>query len=122
MEDPSAHNKKFQKELKSGTVALVLLGVLEKSPEPLYGYQIAREILADGQDSDIMKQGAIYPVLRSLDKSGFLSSRVQVSESGPPRRYYEITAAGRAVLAEWIVIWRHNRDFIDAVLEGTVHV
>lgn len=122
MEDVTALNKKFRKELKSGTVALVLLGVLDKAGEPLYGYQIAREILADGQETEIMKQGALYPVLRSLEKGGLLSSRVQVSESGPPRRYYTITGSGRTVLAEWIVIWRRNRDFIDAVLEGEVHV
>lgn len=122
MEDLSAHNKKFQKELKSGTVALVLLGVLNQAREPLYGYQIAREILADGPETEIMKQGALYPVLRSLARNGFLTSRVQVSESGPPRRYYEITPAGRAVLEQWTVIWRQNRDFIDAVLEGNVRV
>jgi len=121
VEDLSAHNKKFQKELKSGTVALVLLGVLENSNEPLYGYQIAHKITED-QETEIMKQGALYPVLRSLARSGFLKSRVQVSESGPPRRYYQITAAGRTALREWTVIWRENRDFIDAVLEGNVSV
>lgn len=122
MEDSSAHNKKFQKELKAGTVALVLLGVLDKSNEALYGYQIAREILADAHDTESMKQGALYPVLRSLERSGLLTSRVQMSESGPPRRYYTITDAGRAALAAWTAIWRQNRDFIDAVLEGNVHV
>ena len=122
MEEPSAHNKKFQKELKAGTMSLVLLAVLGHSTEPLYGYQIARELEVEGPETEIMKQGALYPVLRGLEKGGLLESRVQVSLTGPPRRYYEITDAGRAVLTGWKDIWRLNRDFVDAVLEGNVHV
>ncbi|MFA9454066.1 MAG: PadR family transcriptional regulator, partial [Candidatus Aminicenantaceae bacterium] len=35
-------NKKFQKELNSGTAALVLLSLMDRSAEPMYGYQIAK--------------------------------------------------------------------------------
>ena len=39
MDDSQA--RKFQKDLNAGLVALVLLGVLDKSSEDLYGYEIA---------------------------------------------------------------------------------
>jgi PadR family transcriptional regulator PadR len=110
--------KKFQKELNGGTAALVLLGVLDKATGPMYGYQIAKLIEAKTKDVDIMKQGALYPVLRSLEASGQLQSEVEPSVSGPPRRYYRITDYGRQTLAKWIEIWNDTRGFVDAVLKG----
>jgi PadR family transcriptional regulator PadR len=42
-----------------------------------------------------------------------LTSRIVPSYAGPPRRYYRITEQGRAVLAEWKLIWTSTRDFVD---------
>ena len=64
------------------------------------------------------KQSALYPVLRNLEAGGLLESHLAPSDSGPPRRYYRITAAGRAALAEWAGAWRETRDSVDSVLEG----
>jgi PadR family transcriptional regulator PadR len=110
--------KKFQKELNSGTVALVLLGILEKASEPMYGYQIARLIEANVKDMPIMKQGALYPVLRSLESGGLLESEVEPSVSGPPRRYYRITESGRKNLEKWREIWEQTKALVDSVLQG----
>jgi PadR family transcriptional regulator PadR len=110
--------KKFHKELNGGTAALVLLGVLDKATDPMYGYQIAKLIEARTKDVDIMKQGALYPVLRSLEATGLLESEVEPSVAGPPRRYYKITDSGRKTLAKWIEIWQQTREFVDAVLKG----
>ena len=122
MPESIAANKKFKKELNAGTVALVLLGVLAQAREPLYGYQIAKQIEDSGEDVSMMKQGSLYPVLRSLERSGLLTSRVEPSASGPPRRYYCITESGRTTLSHWADIWQHNKSFVDAVLKGTYHV
>jgi PadR family transcriptional regulator PadR len=113
--------KKFQKELNAGTSALVLLGVLDNSASPMYGYQIAKLIEAQTKDVDIMKQGALYPVLRSLEAAGLLKSEVEPSVAGPPRRYYKITDSGRATLAKWTEIWQQTRQLVDAVLQGGTH-
>ena len=113
----SAHLKKFQKELAAGTVALVLLAVLAQSAEPMYGYQIAKR-LERGGDSLGGKQSALYPVLRNLHAAGLLDSFVEPSVSGPPRRYYAITAEGRAVLRDWTQAWGDARDFVDSVLSS----
>lgn len=110
--------KKFQRELNGGTASLVLLRVLDRAASPMYGYQIAKLIEAQTPEVDIMKQGALYPVLRSLEATGLLSSEVEPSVSGPPRRYYKITDYGRATLARWIEIWHQTRDLVDAVLKG----
>jgi PadR family transcriptional regulator PadR len=83
-------NKKFQKELNAGTVALVLLSVLERSQEPMYGYQIAKRI----------------------------EGRVEPSVSGPPRRYYAITPRGRETLSRWTDIWGRTKEFVDRIVKG----
>jgi PadR family transcriptional regulator PadR len=111
-------NKKFQKELNAGTVALVLLSVLERSQEPMYGYQIAKRIEGAGGGVAMMKQGAIYPVLRSLEGGGLLESRVEPSVSGPPRRYYAITPRGRETLSRWTDIWGRTKEFVDRIVKG----
>ena len=106
--------RKFQKELSAGLVALVLLAVLDGAEEDLYGYQIAKRLGREGGSASLVKQGALYPVLRTLSAAGLLASRVVPSYAGPPRRYYRITAAGRAALAQWLGIWQDMREFVDA--------
>lgn len=110
--------RKFQKELNGGTAGLVLLGVLNGAKSPMYGYQIAKHIESKAKDVDIMKQGALYPVLRSLESTGLLESEVEPSVSGPPRRYYKITNSGRQTLTSCKEIWDQTRDFVDAILKG----
>lgn len=110
--------RKFQKELSAGTSALVLLGVLSRAEAPMYGYQIAKLVEAGSNSSSIGKQGALYPVLRSLEASGLLASVVEPSVSGPPRRYYHITPNGRSILEKWKELWQQTRTFVDTMLEG----
>ena len=110
--------RKFQKELSAGTVSLALLGVLAATPEPMYGYQIAKRLEQVGDGVLAGKQSALYPVLRNLEGAGLLDSFVEPSVSGPPRRYYRITAAGRDVLRDWAQAWRATRDSVDSVLQG----
>ena len=113
--DPDQQLRKFQKELSAGTVSLALLAVLGEAREPMYGYQIAKRLeQLEGVLSG--KQSALYPVLRGLEGGGLLESFVEPSVSGPPRRYYRINDAGRAVLQRWAAAWRGTRDSVDAVL------
>ena len=110
--------RKFQKELNSGLVSLVLLAVLAASVEDLYGYEIAKRLQRAREGEPLFKEGTIYPVLRAMSASGLLASRIVPSYSGPPRRYYRITVQGRQVLEHWTAAWRATRDSVDSVLEG----
>jgi PadR family transcriptional regulator PadR len=118
MTEVAVQTKKFQKELNSGTSSLVLLSVLNRSKEAMYGYQIAKLLEESGPDFPMMKQGTLYPVLRSLEENGLLESTVEPSVSGPPRRYYKITKEGRAALEEWLETWKQTKKFVDAILKG----
>jgi|SRR6185437_4195351 len=110
--------RKFQKDLNGGLVSLVLLAVLEQSPEDLYGYEIAKRLQKAHAGEPLFKEGTVYPVLRALSASGLLTSRIVPSYSGPPRRYYRITDEGRRALRDWSRIWRQTRDFVDHFVSG----
>ena len=110
--------RKFQKELNVGLVGLVLLAVLDQSTEDLYGYEIAKRLQRANAGESLFKDGTVYPVLRALSVAEFLTSRIEPSSAGPPRRYYRITRKGRTLLAQWSGIWIQTRDFVDRVLEG----
>ena len=113
--------KKFQKEMNAGIASLVLLSVMKQAKEPMYGYQVAKLLDEQSEDTPLMKQGALYPVLRSLEKSGLLESKVEPSVSGPPRRYYTITDEGRQILILWEDIWGQTKSFVDNILKGAVN-
>jgi PadR family transcriptional regulator PadR len=117
MSDADIHLKKFEKELAAGTVSLVLLAVLESAGEPLYGYQIAKQLERDAGGVLVGKQSALYPVLRSLSAAELLDTFVEPSESGPPRRYYRITPLGRKVLGQWTAAWKSTRHFVESILK-----
>lgn len=111
-------SRKFQKELNSGAGSLVVLAVMMRRQRPMYGYEIAKMLGASGGESLPMNQAAIYPVLRSLEKQLLLSSHMVPSDSGPPRRYYQLTSAGRRAFMEWKALWRSTTAFVDSVLEN----
>ncbi len=115
MED-TVYTRKFRKELMAGLSSLVLLAVLARAGREMYGYEIAKAVKAEGEGGLIFKQGAIYPVLRSLNTLGLLDSRVEASAFGPPRRYYAITDEGKKALADWQGAWRDMREFVDEAL------
>ena len=117
-------HKKFRKELSAGTVSLALLSILAQTKEPLYGYQIGKLIGSppgagdEGASTVTVKQGAIYPVLRSLEAQDLLSSEREMTDSGPPRRYYRVTKTGKQALEAWTEIWNETKTFVDNVLGG----
>jgi len=114
-----SRDPKFEKDLFTGLISLILLAICGNSKEPLYGYQIARRMEGDDPSGPKLKQGTIYPVLRSMEKQGYLKSQIKASESGPPRKYYVITPKGRQKLEVWEKTWRRTRLFVDGVLEGS---
>jgi PadR family transcriptional regulator PadR len=109
--------RRFQKNLNGGIVALVLLAILDKAQEDLYGYQIAKRLADANGGVSIFKDGTVYPVLRTLAAAGLLTSRIVPSYSGPPRRYYRITAEGRDALAQWQAVWRETHTLVGHFLK-----
>ena len=64
---------------------------------PVFGLEMARELARHGYEQ--ISPGTLYPTLHSLEEAGLLESRRQL-DHGRWRRYYVITPAGRATLAQ----------------------
>ena len=65
----------------------------------------------DIMDAASLPSGTVYPILGRLERAGFVRSRWESQtlaqrEKRPPRRYYEISAAGSAALAASVAHYR----------------
>src|SRR5262245_29613561 len=109
--------RKLQRELNAGVTALVTLGLVRHVGKPVYGYELAMRLAGLADDDLPMNQGALYPVLRSLERMGLLSSEIEPSAAGPPRRYYAITEEGKKAFVEWEEAWTKTRTLVERVLE-----
>ena len=116
-----ATDRKFLKELSAGITSLALLSIMRSADEPMYGYQIAKFMDDEEEELPLIKHGVLYPVLRSLERNGLLSSVVEPSVSGPPRRYYTITDEGKQTLQRWIDIWMRTSTMVNRTIGGIPH-
>ena len=106
----------IDRQFLKGSISLLLLNLLSRGE--MYGYEILQEAARRSANAFEFKEGTLYPVLRTLNAGGYLTSRVVPSYSGPPRRYYRITPEGRARLAQWSGIWHQTRNFVDRFVAG----
>jgi PadR family transcriptional regulator PadR len=97
-------------QLKKGVLDLCVLAILEH--EDGYAYDIAR-LLAEAID---MGEGTIYPLMRRLQADGLVETYLQESASGPPRKYYRITKAGRSSLLEQKQEWKLFATSVNRIL------
>ena len=51
------------------------------------------------------QEGTLYPLLSKLRREDLVQYEWQESDAGPPRKYYRLTDAGRAQLAELDEYW-----------------
>ncbi len=99
-----------RRDLVKGSSNSLLLSLLEQ--QPMYGYQIVKELEARSQGYFKFKEGTLYPALHRLEKSGLITSRWQTLPNGRQRRYYYITAKGQTKLALEKSQWH---DFLTAI-------
>ena len=96
-------------QLRKGVLELLVLRLIALRGE-LHGYAIVKELLALGPL--VAGESTVYPLVRRLEADGLLSSRWVESESGPPRKYYRLSPAGSAFLAEAQCEWDSVADTI----------
>jgi PadR family transcriptional regulator PadR len=95
----------WEAQIRKGWLDVAILAALWHGR--LYGLEIIRAL---EQRSDlVVGEGTVYPVLARLRKDGLLEGTWEESESGHPRRYYELTAAGRN---RALALARHSHDFL----------
>jgi len=93
-------------------LGLCVLAMLSRGDS--YAYEIASR-MADAVD---MGEGTIYPLMRRLQADGLVSTYLEESPSGPPRKYYTITETGRTRLAAQVDEWRGFTAAVDDLIGG----
>lgn len=76
-----------------------LLGLVQQAPRS--GYDLRRLFEATPMGYFSSSPGAIYPALERLQRSGLVAGKLDDRQPLRPRRVYEITAEGLAVLRAW---------------------
>ena len=106
----------MERELKRGTLELVLLALLKDGDR--YGYEIVTELAERTNGRFEMREGTLYPVLYRLEEGKLVEPYWQTQERGVPRKYYRMTEAGRAALRSQREEWRAFVSVVEHVLGG----
>ncbi|SDS47559.1 transcriptional regulator, PadR family [Nocardioides scoriae] len=98
-------------QMLKGVLGMLLLRLLDA--EEGYGYAVVVRLREAGVVG--LAEGTVYPALTRLEAAGHLSSRLVRSSSGPARKYYRTTPAGREALATREASWQLLRDAVERV-------
>ncbi len=108
--EPASGNVATQ--LRRGVLEHCVLAVLARSPE--YAFELVRRL--SEVDGLVTSEGTIYPLLSRLSRDGLVATTWQPSDAGPPRKYYDLTAAGRRALAAFAAEWTTFTQGVDDLL------
>lgn len=89
----------IQVQLKKGVLEMCVLALLSGGDG--YAYEIAARLAEEIG----MGEGTIYPLMRRMQADGLVSTYLVESASGPPRKYYRMTAEGKRTFAAQRAEW-----------------
>ena len=92
-------------------IEFLILAIVDKDDS--YGYAISQTIK---QIANI-KESTLYPILKKLEKAGYLTTYQQAYQ-GRTRKYYAITAAGKEQLTCLKKEWQRYKEKVDEIIEG----
>ena len=93
-------NEKFG-PIRKGLLEFVILKII--AADKVYVADMLKKLAAT---EFATQEGTLYPLLSRMRREGLLQYEWQESDAGPPRKYYELTAQGRAELAELNDYWK----------------
>ena len=96
----------------------MVLSLIDK--RDLYGYQIIKYLRVLSDETFVFKEGTLYPILHSLEKSQLIVSYWQKSSVGRKRKYYRISEQGLRELTVRLMAWNTFTGAVALVLEGAV--
>lgn len=92
-------------------IEFLILAIVDKDDS--YGYVISQTIK---QIANI-KESTLYPILKKLEKAGYLTT-YQQGYQGRKRKYYAITTAGKEQLTFLKKEWQQYKEKVDEIIEG----
>src|SRR5690625_2979926 len=113
MSDAHEHIDKLMLELRRGTITI---GALSQLDEPQYGYSLVTTLKEKGIQ---VEPGTLYPLLRRLEKQGFLESKWDTNETRP-RKYYLLSNTGKEALDLLLEEWESIVTSMNHLIKGEV--
>ncbi len=95
---------KIERELMRGAGPVAVLKLLER--REMYGYELVKALSQRSDGILAMGQSTLYPMLYNLEAKGFVTSRLDQTAAGRPRKYYRLTRKGKRRLAHDTDQWR----------------
>src|SRR5919107_1382398 len=86
----------WDSQARKGVLVLIVMSAL--ATREYYGYELVEHILASTGVE--VSDGTLYAILVRLKTEGLVRTRWEAAERGPARKYYTLTADGRAVLGD----------------------
>lgn len=90
-----------KQQMKKGVIELCVLSIIKNNES--YPSEIINELQAAKIS---VVEGTLYPLLTRLKNNGILSYRWVESESGPPRKYYQLTTDGETYFNGMLEAWQ----------------
>jgi len=99
--------------MRKGALEFCVLALL--TDRPRYGFELVQEF--GKVDGMLTTDGTMYPLLSRLRGDGLVATEWRESTSGPPRKYYRLTPAGRRALNSFREEWTTFRSAVDTILK-----
>ncbi len=99
-------NEKFL-AIRKGLLELLVLQII--AAKKVYAADILKQLNAT---EFATQEGTLYPLLSRMRREGLLDYEWKESETGPPRKYYELTAKGREQLSETLEYWNRINETV----------
>ena len=97
----------------SALIEFLILAVLEQGDS--YGYEISQTIKLIAN----IKESTLYPILKKLEASGFLTTSSREFQ-GRMRKYYSLTNRGVEQLVTLKEEWTLYTDTVNGIIEGSI--
>jgi PadR family transcriptional regulator PadR len=105
----------IDKDLVAASATPLVLAILAEGDS--YGYALSRRVRELSGGELEWSDGMLYPLLHRLERQGWVTSAWRVPPGGRRRKYYAVTDAGRAVLADQRRQWATVTKALGGVLQ-----
>jgi PadR family transcriptional regulator, regulatory protein PadR len=99
------------KDLIAASSFSIILIVLSKGEN--YGYEIIKSIKEASNGQLDYAEGTLYPILKKMEASGWISSQWKTADNGRERKYYKITREGKKQMQ----LEKRNWQSVNQILE-----
>ena len=99
-----------QAQMRKGILEYCILSILKKNEA--YPSEIIDQLK---KAKLIVVEGTLYPLLTRLKNMDLLAYRWEESNSGPPRKYFKLTATGEGFLTELDATWEELKSAVNTL-------